>query len=206
MKLHLNRKPQRGGWIGWPLAVVALAVLAIPAEALETYELDTAHSVVGFKIRHFFSNVPGRFTDFAGVLYYDPEQPTNSRIELTIQTASIDTDNDRRDGHLRGDDFFNAEKYPTITFRSKKISAAEKPNHYTVVGDLTIRDVTREETIDVEMLGLAEIPGMGKRGGFQATTTINRMHYGVSWNRVLEVGGAMLGEDVHIEVALEVVG
>ncbi|MBD3236831.1 MAG: polyisoprenoid-binding protein [Candidatus Eisenbacteria bacterium] len=187
------------------LGTFLLTALVAAAAALETYEVDTTHSQVGFKIRHFFSKVPGRFTDFSGTLQYDPSVPTHSRITLTIQSASIDTDNDRRDNHLRSDDFFNVEEFPTITFVSKQITARQEPDRYDVVGDLTIRDVTREVVVGVEMLGLAEIPGMGKRGGFEARTTIDRTDYGVSWNRLIEAGGAMLGDEVEIEVSLEVV-
>jgi polyisoprenoid-binding protein YceI len=181
-------------------------VLAAPlAAALETYDIDAVHSGINFKVRHLFTNVPGRFGEFSGTLQYDAEKPQNSTIEIVIQAASIDTDNDRRDEHLRSADFLETETYPTITFKSTKIEPAEKANHYKVTGEFTLHGVTRTIVIDVELLGFGEFPGMGHRGGFHAATTINRQDFGVKWNRVLDVGGAVLGDEVHIECPIEVV-
>jgi len=175
------------------------------AGAAETFTIDSVHSSVGFKIRHLFSHVSGRFSDFDGTLKYDAEQPEKSSIELVIQAESIDTDNQRRDDHLRSEDFFHVAEHPTITFKSTKIVPGEKPNRYRVTGDFTMRGVTKPVTIDVEMLGFAEIPGMGYRGGFDASTTLDRKDYGVEWNKVLDTGGAILGDEVAIDCSIQVV-
>ncbi|MFH1145255.1 MAG: YceI family protein [Candidatus Eisenbacteria bacterium] len=181
---------------------------AFQAEAQEsmTYTIDSAHSGFRFSVRHIFSPVPGHFSDFAGTLSYNAAQPESSRIELTIQTASIDTGNDRRDQHLRSGDFFDAETHPVITFKSTRIEPAKEKSHYRVHGDLSLRGVTRPVIVEVEVLGFANVPGMGHRGGFLAKTTINRQDFGVKWNKTLDTGGMLLGDDVSIECPIEVVG
>jgi polyisoprenoid-binding protein YceI len=185
------------------LPALLLTLLPLQAGAMDTYDIDAVHSTAGFMVKHFFSMVHGRFSDFSGVLQYDPQKPEASKVELTIQATSIDTDNERRDNHLRGGDFFDVQNFPTITFKSTKIAPAKEKNHFNVTGDLTIRGVTKSVVIDVELLGLGDT-GMGFRGGFNATTTINRLDYGVTWNKTLETGGLMLGNDVTIEFPVEV--
>jgi polyisoprenoid-binding protein YceI len=183
---------------------VLLAILATTgARALDTYDIDPVHSNAGFKVRHFFGMVPGRFTQVAGVLQYDAAKPELSSVEITIQTASIDTDNDKRDAHLRSADFFDAATYPTITFKSTKIAPGEGKDHYLVTGDLTLHGVTKPVMVAVEMLGFGDTP-MGMRGGFDATATINRLDFGVNWNKALDNGGKMLGDQVQIEFPVEV--
>lgn len=184
----------------------ALLLLAVcSAGAGERFDIDAVHSAIGFKVRHFFSPTAGRFTEFSGTLDYDAAHPEQSSIELLIQAASIDTDNDRRDAHLRSDDFLATETYPTITFRSTKIEATDAPNHFRVIGDFTLRGITRPVTVEVEILGFGEISGMGTRGGFLAKTTINRQDFGVRWNKILDRGGTMLGDEVQIECPIEVI-
>jgi len=195
------------GWRRWPrtwvLAALLLTLLPLPALALDTYDFDMAHSSAGFKVKHLFSMVHGRFNDFSGVLQYDPQKPELAKVEVTIQATSIDTDNERRDGHLRTGDFFDVEKFPTITFKSTKVAPAKEKDHFNVTGDLTIRGVTKSVVVDVELLGFGDT-GMGIRAGFNATVTINRLDYGVSWNKTLETGGMLLGNDVMIEFPVEV--
>jgi len=188
------------------IAVAGLASVTVQpaAAATESYQIDAVHSGMRFSVRHLFSPTPGHFSDFAGTLKYDAAHPENSQIELTIQAASIDTDNDRRDQHLKSEDFFFVEKYPTITFKSTRIVPAEKAGNFQVTGDLTLRGVTRPVTLAVQLLGFGEVPGMGYRGGFTATTTINRQDFGVKWNKVLDTGGTLLADEVQIECALEV--
>jgi polyisoprenoid-binding protein YceI len=186
-------------------ALWMIAATALPALALETYQIDSVHSSPGFKIRHLFSHTTGRFTDFSGTLQYDAEHPERSRIEITIQTASIDTDNERRDEHLRSADFFDVATHPTITFRSTRIDPTGEANRYRVTGDFTLLGVTRPILVDVELLGLAEVPGMGARGGFSATTTIDRKAFGMQWNKILDAGGTVLGNDVTIDFPIEIV-
>jgi polyisoprenoid-binding protein YceI len=192
------------------LAAIAVAGLASvtaqpAAAATETYKIDAVHSGIRFSVRHLFSPTPGRFSDFAGTLKYDAAHPENSQIELTIQAASIDTDNDRRDQHLQSEDFLFVEKFPTLTFKSTSIVPTEKAGHFQVTGDFTLRGVTHPVTLAVQLLGFGEVAGMGYRGGFTATTTINRQDFGVKWNKVLDTGGTLLADEVQIECALEVV-
>lgn len=201
----VHRTRNRGRWLAaGMLAALGLSLLALPAEAMDTYDFDVVHSTAGFKVKHFFSMVHGRFNDFSGVLQYDPQKPEASTVEVTIQAISIDTDNERRDTHLRSGDFFDVEKHPTITFKSTKITPAREQNHFSVAGDLTMRGVTKPIVLDVEFLGLGET-GMGVRGGFNTVATINRQDFGVSWNKTLDTGGMILGDEVTIEFPVEVV-
>jgi polyisoprenoid-binding protein YceI len=179
------------------VAVFALALaLAAPAQA-DTWNVDPVHSHVGFSVRHLLTPVPGSFGDFAGTIVYDQANPAASTVELTVQTVSIDTKNDRRDNHLRSADFFDAENHPTLTFKSKKV-APLGGNSLAVTGDLTIRGVTKEVTVPVEVLGV-----MGDKAGFQTELTIDRKEYGVVWNRALDEGGTVLGEEVKILLTIE---
>jgi polyisoprenoid-binding protein YceI len=188
------------------VALFALAVLCLPAQAaLETFQIDPAHSSAGFKVRHLFTQVGGRFKDVAGMLAYDAAKPENSHIEITIQTASISTDNDLRDNHLRSADFFNVAQYPTITFKSTMIMPTDQPGRYQVTGDFTMLGVTRPVVVTVDLIGFGEAPRMGYRGGFAATTTINRQDFGLKWNQVLDTGGTLIGDQVQIDFPIEVV-
>ena len=187
------------------LAISALALAAAAATAAPVaYKIDRGHSEVGFKVRHFFSKTPGRFSDFSGVIMLDEKNPAASSVDVTIQTTSIQTNNERRDNHLRGDDFFNAEKFPVITFKSTKITTVEG-NKYKVDGNLTIRDVTKPVTLDAELVGMGALGAMGSRAGFQATTSINRKDYGVLWNKTLDNGGTMLDDIVYINLDVEAI-
>ena len=177
------------------VAVFALA-LAVPAQGA-TWNVDAAHSHVGFSVRHLLTPVPGSFGDFTGTIVYDEENPAASSVEFTVHTASIDTNNERRDNHLRSADFFDAENHPTLTFKSKKV-APLGGNNLAVTGDLTIRGVTKEVTVPVEVLGV-----MGDKAGFQTELTIDRKEYGVVWNRALDQGGTVLGDDVKILLTIE---
>lgn len=177
------------------VAAFALA-LAVPSQAA-TWTVDPVHSHVGFSVRHLLTPVPGSFGDFTGTIVYDEANPVASSVEFTVQTASIDTKNERRDNHLRSADFFDAENHPTLTFESKKV-APLGGNSLAVTGDLTIRGVTREVTVPVEVLGV-----MGDKAGFQTELTIDRKEYGVVWNRALDQGGTVLGDDVKILLTIE---
>jgi len=186
------------------LGAIALIALGTASAEVEVYQIDKVHSLAGFKIRHLFSKTAGRFTDFGGTLHFDAAKPEDSRIEITIQAASIDTDNENRDNHLRTADFFDVEKYPTITFMSTKIEPTGEKDRFKVTGDFTMLGVTKPVTISVELLGFAEFPGMGHRGGFSASTTINRKDFGMQWNKVFDAGGTILGEEVEIDFPIEV--
>jgi polyisoprenoid-binding protein YceI len=183
--------------------VLALTVLAAQtARATEVYQIDPTHSSVTFKIRHLVSNVTGRFDDFAGTITVDRDDLTKSSVEFTIQATSIDTDNENRDQHLRSADFFDVEKYPTITFKSSKIEKTGD-DAYNVTGDFTMHGTTKSIVLPVSVLGFA--PGMrgGTVAGFETSTKINRKDYGVLWNRALDAGGLVLGDDVQVNISIE---
>jgi polyisoprenoid-binding protein YceI len=199
MELH------RSGTIRRSLIVAALAVgFLAPAPihaAPETYAIDKEHTAVTFKIKHFFSKVPGRFTTFEGTIDLDRDDWSASAVNVTIDTASIDTDEAARDRHLRSDAFFDAENHPTITFRSTS-AEANGTDKLAIHGDLTMRGITRPVTLDVDVLGFGKMYGV-ERAAFEARTTINRMDFDVSWNDVVEGGGLILGKDVEIVINLE---
>jgi polyisoprenoid-binding protein YceI len=182
---------------------VALVFPALAAAQPATFKADPVHSKVGFTIRHIVSEVDGRFKDFDGTITYDSQHPEGSAVQFTVQAASIDTGNADRDKHLKSPDFFDAAKFPTLTFTSTKV-AAKGGNAFDVTGNLTIKGVTKTITIPAKFRGEAKTP-MGDRAGFESSFTINRKDYGVAWNRVLEGGGAMLGDDADIAIRIEAV-
>jgi polyisoprenoid-binding protein YceI len=168
-----------------------------------TYGIDSAHSSVGFKVRHLVSKVSGAFNEFDGTIVADLGNLDASSVEFTIQTASIDTKNEKRDGHLRSADFFDAENYPEITFKSSKITKVDGDT-FAVGGALTMHGVSKEITLLVDFLGEMTAMG-GTRAGYELTTTLNRKDYGVSWNRALDAGGFLLGDEVEVNIALELI-
>ena len=180
---------------------LSLLLPALAAAEPVVYKVDTDHSGVGFTIRHFVSNVPGRFRDFDGVIKYDKQNPAASSVEFTVKAASIDTSNNDRDEHLRNEDFFDVKKFPTLTFTSTKV-AAKDADTLDVTGNLTMHGVTKQVTIPVEVLGTIKTPN-GEKAGFESSFTVNRKDYGIVWNRVLDAGGSVLGEDVKINIAIE---
>ena len=158
-----------------------------------TYNIDKAHSEVTFQVRHLLTKVRGRFSDFEGTIEYDEEQPENSRVNAAIKATSIDTSERDRDNHLRSADFFDVEKFPTLTFKGGAI------------GDLTIHGVTRQVTFDVNFLGRAKDPWGNERIAFEAETTINRKDYGLNWNAALETGGFLVGDEVKISLSVQAI-
>lgn len=181
--------------------LAALSLAASPALAADTFVVDKNHSEASFQIRHFVTKVRGRFTDFAGTIQVDKASPDKSSVEFTIKTASIDTDNGQRDTHLKSPDFFDAEKFPDITFKSSKIVAKGK-DAYDVTGTFTMHGVSKEITVPVTFLGFAKTP-RGEKAGFEVNTTVNRKDYGIVYNRPLETGGVMLGDDVTVSINIE---
>lgn len=170
-----------------------------------SWQLDKSHSSVNFSVRHMMiSTARGRFEDFDGTFEINEADPAQSKIDIQIQTASINTKDDQRDGHLKSPDFFDVEKYPAITFKSKRVEKAGGQN-YRLVGDLTIKDVTKEVTLDVEYAGQAKSPWGTVSAGFTAQTKINRKDWNLTWNVALETGGMLVGEDVTISIELELV-
>ena len=181
---------------------MAAVLLAMPAIAADTLKVDRSHSHVGFEVRHLISTVTGSFNDFDGTIQFNRADPTQSSVEFTIQSASIDTGAENRDKHLRSPDFFDAEKHPLITFKSKRI-AKKSGDSYDVTGDFTMHGVTKEITVPVRYLGMAK-GGRGREiAGFKATVTLNRKDYGIIWNRSLDAGEVLLGDDVAVNINLE---
>jgi polyisoprenoid-binding protein YceI len=187
-----------------PFLLLSALLPAVAAAETVAYKVDPAHSAVSFTIRHFVSNVPGRFGDFNGVIKYDKANPAASSVEFTVQAASISTDNKDRDDHLKSPDFFDVAKFPTLTFTSTKV-AAKDADTLDVTGNLTIHGVTKQVTIPVEVLGTMKTP-RSEKAGFETAFTVNRKDFGIVWNRVLDAGGTVLGEDVKISIAVEADG
>jgi len=186
------------------LALASALVLTISAWASASeWTVDKAHSSIGFTVSHMvISKVPGKFTDFDGAVTFDPAHPADGSVSFTIQAASISTDNEKRDSHLKSADFFDVEQYPEFTFVSTKVDPGDK-NHYQITGDLTMRGVTREVTFDAVLNGVVDDPWGNTKAGFSATTTINRQDFGVNWSKTLDTGGLVAGNDVDITVELE---
>jgi polyisoprenoid-binding protein YceI len=169
------------------------------------WNIDAAHSGINFSIRHLVvSKVRGRFAKYSGTLELDTQDLTRSKLEATIEAASIDTGVGQRDDHLRSADFFDAATYPELRFTGKRIEKLSS-ERYRVYGDLTIRDVTREVELDVEYGGQAKDPWGNERVAFAAKTSINRKDFGLNWNQALEAGGVLVGERVDIELELQAV-
>ena len=171
-----------------------------PASTLTgTYAIDPTHSRIGFVARHaMVTKVRGSFNEFEGTGYFDAEDPSRSHLELTIKADSIDTRNADRDAHLRGNDFFDMETYPQITFSSTGVEHVDS-DHFRVTGDLTIKGVTKPVTVDFEYTGYAVDPFGNHRVGFEGSTTVNRKDWGVNWNAALEAGGVLVSEKVTLE-------
>jgi len=188
------------------LAILALASgLAVPALAgVETYKIDPNHSQVGFKVRHLVSKVPGRFQKFSGTLAVDPADLSTAKVTAVIEAASIDTNVNDRDNHLRSPDFFDATKFPELKFESVRF-IPEGTSAGRLLGNLTIKGTTKAVELKVDVLGFGTDPWGGQRGGFSASTTINRKDFGMTWNKALDSGGVLLGDDVEIQIDLEAV-
>ena len=169
-----------------------------------TYSIDKAHSEATFQVRHLLSKVRGRFSDFNGTIDYDEQNPEYSSVNVTIQAASVDTSERDRDTHLRSADFFEVEKFPTLTFKSATI-ARKGSDGFDVAGDLTIHGVTTPVIFDVTFLGKAKDPWGNERIAFEAETTINRKDYGLLWNAALETGGFLVGDEVKISLSVQAV-
>jgi polyisoprenoid-binding protein YceI len=184
--------------------IVFFAVFTVTAlaTAQSEWKLDKANSSVAFNVRHMvISEVSGNFRDFSIDLKSEKEDFSDATVESTIQAASISTDNKYRDNDLRSDNFFNAEKYPEIKFKSTKFEKLGD-NKYKITGDLTMRDVTKEVTFDAVMNGTLKTQ-KGLLSAWKATTTINRFDYNLKWNKTVETGGLIVGQDVTITLNLE---
>lgn len=167
------------------------------------WQVDNSHTHINFTARHMMiSKVRGEFTDYDITVNFDENNLTATTVDVAIRADSINTRDAQRDAHLKSPDFLNAEQYPVLTFKSKKV-VQDSPNRGRLIGDLTIRDVTREVTLDVEYAGVANTPWGGTNAGFSGKTTINRKDWGLNWNVALEAGGWLVSEQVTIEIELE---
>ena len=185
-------------------ASLFLSVFSVPVENPSSWSIDGAHSSISFKVRHLgISNVRGEFRDYNAEIMMDGTDLSTLSVNATIETQSVDTGNERRDGHLRSDDFFGSEEFPSITFVSTGVGEV-KDNKFHLTGDLTIRDVTKSVTLDSEFLGLASM-GDSERSGFEATATVNRKDFNLTWDRLTEAGGVVVGHDVEIRLELQLI-
>lgn len=181
------------------LSLLALGALASAQAAVETYQIDPAHSSIGFSVRHVFTNVPGQFTQFSGTLSIDRANLENSKADATIESSSVDTRNAKRDTHLKSGDFLVVDKFPTIKFVSKSWKKTGDDT-YDITGDLTIRGITREVTLQAKSLGFG--PGLGNTTvtGWEGKTTLKRHDFDIKLNAVLEKA---LGEDIEVTITVE---
>ncbi len=167
-----------------------------------TYTIDVGHTTIEFIGRHLMiTKVRGRFTDFSGEIVIG-ESPADSSVNVTVQTASVESSDEKRDGHLRSPDFLEVEQFPTITFHSTKV-VVSKEGTAKVSGDLTVKDVTRPVTLDVEFDGAQADPWGGQRLGFSAQVEIDREDWGLTWNVALETGGVLVGRKIRLEFNVE---
>jgi polyisoprenoid-binding protein YceI len=180
----------------------------LPREAapgLTTWTIDASHSNVEFAVKHMMiTTVRGRFTDVSGTVQSVDDDPAAGLVDLTIAVASIDTREPQRDAHLRSADFFDVERFPVITFKSTRIEDIARDG-FRLVGNLTIHGVTREVGLDVTAEGRGNDPWGGERAGYSATTKIKRSDYGLLWNQALETGGLLVGDEVKINIDLELI-
>jgi len=175
------------------------------APVLTTWNVDPSHSNFEFAVRHLMiSTVKGRFTDVKGAVQADDGDLTSGKVDITIAAASLDTREPQRDAHLRSPDFFDVEKFPTISFRSTRVERASGDT-FRLVGDLTIHGITQEVALDVTREGRGKDPWGGERAGFSATTKIKRSAFGLMWNQLMETGGMVVGDDVKISVDIELI-
>jgi polyisoprenoid-binding protein YceI len=189
------------------LLISSILVLALPFAALAaTWSIDPEHSNIGFKVRHLMvSNVKGSFEKFSGTVDINDKDITKSRVEVSIDTNSINTSVQKRDNHLRSADFFDVAKYPAMTFVSKKVAKAGKDS-LKVTGDLTLHGVTKEVVLDVEGPSPESKDPWGNiRKGASATAKINRKDFGLNWNKALETGGVVVGDEISITLEIEMI-
>ncbi len=170
-----------------------------------TYSIDASHSRVGFVARHaMVTKVRGSFNDVEGSGFFDADNPAASKLSVTIQAASIDTRNADRDAHLKSNDFFDMDNYPTITFASTAVAPVDEST-FTVTGDLTIKGVTKPVDFELELTGTAVDPWGNTRLGLEGSTVINRKDWGVNWNAALDAGGVLVSEKVTLEIEISAV-
>jgi polyisoprenoid-binding protein YceI len=187
------------------MILAAVVITALPLAAQSVWDIDPAHSAAQFQVRHLMiSNVRGEFSKMSGKVTFDGKNYAGIKAEAVIQVASINTREPKRDEHLRSADFFDAAKYPTLTFKSKRVQGIAG-SKFQLVGDLTMRGVTKEAVLDVEATPIIKGMNEESRIGAHATTKVNRQDFGIKWNRTLDAGGLAVGDMVQIELDLELI-
>lgn len=188
----------------WFPALLAAAALAAAPAGAKTFTVDPDHTGVTFQVRHLFTYVDGRFRTFQGTIEYDPSAPDRTKVRGTIDVTSIDTNVAKRDEHLRSADFFDAGRFPKIEFVSTGVSDVDRAtNSGTLTGNLTMHGVTKPVALRAQFLGEATDPWGNKKAGFHAETTINRKDWGLNWNKTVETGGVLVGDEVKIRIDAE---
>jgi polyisoprenoid-binding protein YceI len=183
---------------------MAVTLLWASTSLAEIYDVDPAHTSVLFRVRHLFTTVAGRFENFDGKITFDEKEPAKARVEGSIDAATINTNVKKRDDHLRSADFFDVAKFPKITFESTGMTDLDPTGKKgKMQGTLTLHGVSRPVVLDASFLGKGKDPGGHERAGFHGTTTINRKDFGLTWNKALESGGLLVGDDVTIEIDVE---
>ncbi|PLX25209.1 MAG: polyisoprenoid-binding protein [Ignavibacteria bacterium] len=187
-------------------ALIPALVFLLTAGAMAqktAWNIDNSHTTIGFNVTHLvISEVDGKFNKYDGKIHTNGDNFENASVELTVDIASIYTGNEKRDGHLKSDDFFNAEKYPQMTFKSTSMKKTGK-NTYDLKGKLTIRDVTKDVVLKVKHNGTVKDPWGNTVAGFKISGTLNRFDYKLKWNTLMEAGGAVVGEDIELDIDLE---
>jgi polyisoprenoid-binding protein YceI len=182
-----------------------MTTAATPVTGVTTWAIDPAHSNVEFAVKHLMiATVKGVFTDAKGTIRYNETNPPASQVEIEIGTASVNTRAEQRDAHLRSPDFFDVEHHPKMTFKSTRIEG-DINGEFKLIGDLTIKDNTREVALDAEFQGRTRDPWGGERMGFEAKGKINRKEFGLHWNQALDAGGWVLGDDIKMTIEVELV-
>jgi len=185
------------------LSLAVFVLLAPLTSVAEVYEIDGTHSKVGFKVKHLgISNVIGNFNEFSGEFKFDPENIDKSSVEAKIVTKSIDTDVEKRDKHLVGEDFFDAPKFPLLSFKSSGIKDVSGKD-FKILGTLTLHGVSKEVELETTYNGSVKDPWGKNRSAFVAKTKIDRRDYGLTWSKLLETGGLVVDNDVYIELEIE---
>ena len=170
-----------------------------------SWKIDPSHTRAGFSVRHMMiANVHGQFETVTGTVDFNEADPARSAVDVQIDVASLNTRDEKRDAHLRSADFFDVEKYPTLTFTSKRVEKLGE-NHGRIIGDLTIKGTTKEVALDVEYIGQAKSPWGTTSAGFTARAKVNRKDWGLNWNVALETGGVLVGDTVNIDIEAEIV-
>lgn len=167
-----------------------------------TFQIDKTHSEAAFEVRHLISKVRGRFADFDGTIEFDEEKPEQSKVSVAIRAASVDTNTPDRDAHLRSDDFFAVDKYPTLTFVSTAVTPKGN-GAYEVAGTLTMRGVTKAIVIPVSYLGKAQDPWGNEKVAFEGEVKLNRKDFGLNWNAAIEAGGFLVGDEVKVSLSVQ---